>query len=100
MGILLITEPLDVDASRLTLGSPGIFMLTEPLEVLTLLSPPSSSSQSNSMLPLLVRMSKAPRTVSTVIRPLLVPSVYSPSTPVIVIAPLGMCSKFPCYRRR
>ena len=75
MGILLITEPLDVDASRLTLGSPGRFMLTEPLEVLTLLPPPGSSSPSNSMLPLLVRMSKAPRTFSTVIRPLLLPSV-------------------------
>ena len=50
-------------------------MLTEPLEVLTLLSPPGSSSQSNSMLPLLVRMSKALRTFSTVIRSLLVPSV-------------------------
>lgn len=50
-------------------------MLTEPLEVLTLLSLPGSSSPSNSMLPLLVRMSKAPRTFFTVIRPLLVPSV-------------------------
>jgi len=34
-------------------------MLTEPLEVLTLLSLPGSSSPSNSMLPLLVRMSKS-----------------------------------------
>ena len=75
IGILLTTEPLDVDAFRLTLGSPGRFMLIEPLEVLTLLPPPGSSSQSNSMLPLLVRMSKALRTFSTVIRPLLVPSV-------------------------
>ena len=75
IGIRLTTEPLDVDAFGLTLGSPGRFMLTEPLEVLILLSPPGSSSPLNSMLPLLVRMSKAPRTFSTVIRLLLAPSV-------------------------